>query len=112
SDKPSPGGPPEDAGGLPVHVLGAALGAEQDLHRDRAETGVDEAARECGDTLEAAVRCFGAVPEKRADEPPARIAREADRDEDQEHLAERLVRDRLERPLLARRLSACADREL
>ena len=112
SDEPGSAGPPEDAGGLPVHVLGAALGAEQDLHGDRAESGIDEAARERGDAVEAAVRSFRAVPEKRADEPPARIAGEADRDEDQEHLTERLVRDRLERPLLARRLSACADREL
>jgi hypothetical protein len=38
---------------------------------------------------------FRSVPEQRVHEPPECVAAQADRDQDQEHLSERLVGDRL-----------------
>src|SRR5581483_5915166 len=46
------------------------------------------------------------------DQPPEGVAGEADRDQGQEHLPERLPGDLLERALLVRRLSARVEREL
>src|SRR5205085_11032439 len=72
----------------------------------------DEATRCCCDPVEAAVGSFGAMSEQSVSEPPERKSRQADRDQDQEQLAERLVRDRLQRALLVRRLPAGAEGEL
>ena len=52
------------------------------------------------------------MADRGAHEPPERVAAEADRDEREQDLAERLVRDRLQRPLLVRQLAAVAEREL
>jgi hypothetical protein len=46
------------------------------------------------------------------EQSPERITREADRDENQEHLAERLMSDRLQRSALVGGLAARAEREL
>ena len=40
------------------------------------------------------------MPEQGVDQPPERIAGQADRDQDEEHLAEGLLRDRFKSPLL------------
>ena len=52
------------------------------------------------------------MPDRRPDEPPERVAAEADRDEGEQNLAERLMRDRMEGALLVRQLAAVAERQL
>ena len=89
-----------------------AARAQQDLDREHAHRPVREAAPEGGEAVEARVRALGAVAERGADEPPERVAAEADRDEREEQLAERLMRDRVQRALLVRQLAAVTECDL
>jgi len=52
------------------------------------------------------------MAEKGVQQAPERVAGKADRDENQQHLPERLVRERLQSATLIRRLSAGTEREL
>ena len=80
-DDPGAGGPAEHAGGrlLRARRAAARAGAEQDLDGEDAHAAVDDPARERGDPVDAAVGAFRAVPDRGADEPPERVAAEADR---------------------------------
>ena len=97
-DQPDTARPAEDACRRLLRVAGAAARAEQDLDRDRAKAGVDDAVRERGDAIHAAVRVFRPVPEQGAREPPEGVAAQADRDEDEQHLAQAASRSSSERP--------------
>ena len=108
-----PGRPAQHAaGGLARAAAGSAAGADQDRHRGDAEHRVADAAREPVDALLGVVARLRPVADRRAHEPPERVAGQADRHEDQERLAERLLRDRVQRALLVRRLAAVAEGEL
>src|SRR4029079_19618295 len=102
----------QHARSLAVHVAGTAARADQDLHCTGAEQGVDDAAHESGESVQAAVRSVRAVPEQSAEEPPKCVSAETDRDEDQQYFPEPLVCDRLQRTLLVRRRAAYSDGEL
>jgi hypothetical protein len=52
------------------------------------------------------------VSEQRAEQPPQCVPGETDRNEDQQHLPERLLRDLSERTLLIRALTARAEGDL
>ena len=58
------------------------------------------------------VGALRAVADRRADEAPERVAAEPDRDERQQELAERLMRNGAERAALVRQLAAVPEREL
>ena len=73
---------------------------------DGAHCPVGDPARKRSDAVEAAVRALGAVPDRSADQPPEGVAAETDRDEREEDLAERLVRNGLQRTLLVRQLAS------
>ena len=79
--------------------LAAAARSEQNHDGERAEACVDDSAAECGHAVEPAVVSLGAVAERCVQEAPQRVPGEPDRQEDQQHLPERLVGDRLQRPL-------------
>src|SRR5581483_3179649 len=115
SDKPRATRPPENARGFLRRVAGAAAArtrADQDLDRDRAQARVHAAAPESRDAVELAVRGLRPVPDRRVHEPPERVARETDCDENQQHLPKRLVREGLQGALLVRRLASGTKREL
>ena len=52
------------------------------------------------------------MTDRSADEPPEGVTSETDRDEREQNLPERLMRDGLQRTLLIRELAPCAEREL
>ena len=110
-DEPATGGPVEDScSGLVGGRAGAGAGrAHEDLDRGDAETAVDEPAADAAETIERAVGRLGAVPERGAEEPPDGVAAEADRDDDEQEGAERLVGERPDRALLIGELSLVAD---
>ena len=51
-------------------------------------------------------------PSAARNEPPERVAAEADREQREQHVAERLLLDRAQRALLVRDLAAVPDREV
>ena len=85
---------------------------QQQLDRERAEGGVEEAAAERADALPAVVVLLGAAAERGVREPPRGVAAEPDGQERHEPPSERLVRDGSERPLVIGRLPARSEREL
>ncbi len=112
ADEPRPARPAEHARRRLLRAAGArSAGAEEDLDGDRREARVDDAAAESREPVEPGVGALGAVSQRRAHEPPDRVAGQTDRDQDQEHLAERLPRDRPHRSLLARVRAGHPDRE-
>ena len=52
------------------------------------------------------------MPDRSANQPPEGVAAETDRDEREQDLAERLMRDRVQRALLVRQLASVTEREL
>ena len=77
-----------------------------------AHHAVSNAARERRHAVEARVRTLRAVPDRGANQPPEGVAAETDRDEREQDLAERLVRDRVQRALLVRQLASVTECEL
>src|SRR5436190_4581194 len=98
-----------------VHLRGmtrrSLARAVKNLDRDRADRPIGDPAAQGGNTIETAVRALRTMAEKRVKQPPERIPGQPDRDENQQHLAERLMSDRLQRTALVRRLSAGTDCE-
>ena len=83
-----PAGPVEHAAGRLVRAAAAAAaGADQDRDRRDAEDRVGDAAGEAGDPLLRVVARLRAVAERGAQQPPDRVAREADRHQHEQRLA-------------------------
>ena len=79
---------------------------------DHAHSEVDETARKRSDSLESFVRTLRAASQRRADEPPERVAAEADRNESEQDFAEGLVGNGMKGTLLVRELAAVADSDV
>ena len=101
--------PPGQPRTPPVALSGPPEPPPPDPSEDRyggdAERDVADPAGHAVDALLGVVAGLGAVADRGAHEPPDRVAGQADRREDQERLAERLLRDRREGALLVR--SSC-----
>ena len=64
------------------------------------------------DAFDPAVRPLAPVPERRAKEPPERVAAEPDGERREQHVAEGVLLDGAERALLVRDLAAVPDGEV
>ena len=108
--------PPGQPRTPPVALSGppaaAAAGPDQDRDGGDEEQEVADPAGHAVDALLGVVARLRAVADRGAHEPPDRVAGHADGHEDQERLAERLLRDLREGALLVGRLAAAAEREL
>src|SRR5205823_7953728 len=102
---PGAGRPAQDAGGRLVRVRGAPARPDENGHREHTQSRVDDAARECRNPIETAVRPFWAVTDSCANESPESVGAEADREQRQQVRAERLVRNGRERAPLIRDLA-------
>ena len=105
--------PAQDAAGrLAGAARAAAPGPDQDRDGGDEEREVADPADHAVEALLGVVGGLRAVADRGAHEAPDRVTGHADGDEDQERLAERLLRDLREGALLVRRLAAAAEREL
>ena len=109
-------GPVQHAAGRLVGIArgpAAAARAGEDLDRRDAQRPVGEPAHDAaGAVLGVVLAALGTVADGGAHEPPEGVAGQADGHQDQQHLAERLARDGVERALLVGRLAAVAERQL